>query len=126
MSKSNTNSTSAKEVTGRGEEMNKVETGEGVKVSILGRDFFVACDEAQRESLDAAASFLDTQMRSIRDSGKVMGVERCAVMAALNISYELLDLREEAGDVSHVRDRIKTISEKIDSVMEDTRQVTMN
>ncbi len=96
---------------------------EGVKLSILGREFFVSCSDDQRESLDRAANHLDEQMRQIRDSGKVMGMERCAIMAALNMSYELLDLRSDASDVSERNERLRAISEKIDSVMADTAQM---
>jgi len=98
---------------------------EGVKLSILGREFFVACADDQRESLDRAAGYLDEQMRTIRDSGKVMGMERCAIMAALNMSYELLDARGQAGDAGERDERLRRLAEKIDSVMADTQQVAL-
>lgn len=65
-----------------------------VQLQILGREFRVACPEGQEASLHAAADHLARQMRDIRDSGKVMGLERIAVMAALNITHELLTERQ--------------------------------
>ena len=59
-------------------------------VTILGREFKVACKEGEREELVEAVAMLDRRMREIRDGGKVSGAERIAVMAALNIAHELL------------------------------------
>ena len=59
-------------------------------VSILGREYRVACRESEREELLQAVQFVDRRMREIRDSGKITGTERIAVMAALNIAHELL------------------------------------
>jgi cell division protein ZapA len=63
---------------------------ETVRVQILDKDYQVACPAPQKEGLLEAARYLDQQMRAIRQSGKVIGVERIAVMAALNISHEFL------------------------------------
>lgn len=65
-------------------------------VNILGRDYKVACREDERETLAEAVTFLDRRMREIRDSGRVSGGERIAVMAALNLASELLRERREA------------------------------
>ena len=62
-------------------------------VSILGREYRVACKESEREELLQAVAFLDRRMREIRDAGKVVGSERIAVMAALNMAHELLGAR---------------------------------
>jgi cell division protein ZapA len=64
-------------------------------VAILGREYRIACKESEREELQQAVQFLDRRMREIRDSGKVAGTERIAVMAALNIAHDLL--RGKAG-----------------------------
>lgn len=65
-------------------------------VNILGRDYKVACREDEREALGEAVTFLDHRMREIRDSGRVNGGERIAVMAALNLASELLRERRTA------------------------------
>ena len=64
-------------------------------VTILGREFKVACKEDERAELAEAVAYLDRQMRDIRDRGKIAGAERIAVMAALNIAHDLL--RERRG-----------------------------
>ena len=61
-----------------------------LEVKILEKEFLVACPPDKRTSLLNAAHHLDGKMREIRASGKVHGTERIAVMAALNITYELL------------------------------------
>jgi len=71
-----------------------VSTVTTVKVSILDNDYQVACPAEQKGELLRSAHYLDQQMRAIRKSGKVIGLERIAVMAALNISHELLKVSE--------------------------------
>ncbi|MDC0663203.1 cell division protein ZapA [Marinobacter sp. SS21] len=61
-----------------------------VEVKILDKEYLVACPEDARRALEQAAQHLDRKMREIRASGKVFGTERIAVMAALNITHELL------------------------------------
>jgi cell division protein ZapA len=67
-----------------------------VRVSILDNEYQVACPIEQKGELLRSAHYLDQQMRSIRKSGKVIGLDRIAVMAALNISHELLKTSERA------------------------------
>jgi len=64
---------------------------EGVSIHILDKEYLVACPEDERQDLLASADYLDKKMREIRDSGKVVGQDRLAVMAALNIAHELLN-----------------------------------
>ena len=66
-------------------------------VNILGRDYKVACKESERAELSEAVTYLDNRMREIRDGGKITGADRIAVMAALNITHELLR-GQRAGD----------------------------
>lgn len=63
---------------------------EHLTVQILGRDYRLSCEPAERETLLAAVAHVDTKMQGIRDLGKVAGTERIAVFAALNIAGELL------------------------------------
>jgi cell division protein ZapA len=64
-------------------------------ISLLGRDYKVSCKEAERAELLDAVAFLDRRMREIRESGKIAGSERIAVMAALNIAHDLQRTRTE-------------------------------
>ncbi|MFB2704694.1 cell division protein ZapA [Marinobacter shengliensis] len=68
-----------------------------VEVRILDKEYLVACPQEEQEALLRAARHLDNKMREIRSSGKVFGTERIAVMAALNITHELL----ERDTISH-------------------------
>lgn len=61
-----------------------------VIVKLLDKDYQVACPEGQQDALRDSADYLDQQMRNIKANGKVIGLERIAVMAALNIANELL------------------------------------
>ena len=87
-----------------------------VSVRILDRDYMVACPHEERPALLDAAEYLNASMREIRDSGKVVGLDRIAVMVALNMANELLQQRErgsrgavEAGDkVRALRERVET------------------
>ncbi len=60
-----------------------------VTVRILDKDYHIACPASESANLERAAEYLDKKMREIRRSGKVIGAERIAVMAALNITHEL-------------------------------------
>ena len=65
-------------------------------VTIFGREYKIACNENERAELVEAVAYLDRKMRDIRDRGKVAGIDRIAVMAALNITHELLRERHAA------------------------------
>jgi cell division protein ZapA len=85
-----------------------------VSVKILEKEFQVSCPADEVEALTAAAAFLDQQMRRIREAGKVFGIDRIAVMAALNITHEMLQKRQILGEIQsdnngrarHLTDRI--------------------
>ena len=94
------------------------DTGGGITVTILGKEFMVACPDGEREALVTAASYLDKKMREIHASGKVIGVERSAIMAALNIAHELLDLRGRGGGLPEdVSQKIRFLQNKIDAAL---------
>ena len=86
---------------------------ESVTVTILGKDYRVACPEGEQESLLRAARFLDKRMREIREAG-VSGHERIAVMAALNLSHEFLDVSDNAGEKSADLGQLDELIERID------------
>lgn len=89
-------------------------------VTIMGREFRVACPEEERPALLASVRHLDKRMREIRDAGKVVGLDRIAIMAALNIAHELLASRGSDGfDSTEFEGRIKSMRERIDQAMSD-------
>jgi len=87
-----------------------------LEVKILEKDYLVACPTDKIKALEGAANHLDTKMREIRTSGKVHGTERIAVMAALNITYELLEKHSNqlGGD-----EILLALSEKLDLVLKE-------
>ena len=93
-------------------------TSKTINVTIMGREFRVACPDDEREELLQSVSYLDKRMREIRDSGKVIGSERVAIMAALNITHELLTTRIRGGfDMGEFKRRIDRMQESLDTAM---------
>lgn len=87
-------------------------------VTILGREYRVACGAGEQEALLRAVAHLDARMREIRDTGKVAGMDRIAVMAALNIAHELLTMKFGGGfDIGEAKRRIAAVEAKLDSVL---------
>jgi cell division protein ZapA len=74
------------------------ESSRTIRVSILGKEYPVSCTPEEQHELLDAASFLDDKMREIRDYGRIIGTERIAVMAALNMAHELLLLKQHRID----------------------------
>lgn len=90
----------------------------GLDVNIMGREFRVSCTEEERRDLLKAVDHLNSKMREIRDTGKVIGVERIAIMAALNIAHEYLSTRMDGGfDVAEFKRRMSSMQATIDQAM---------
>ncbi|MCK2150751.1 MULTISPECIES: cell division protein ZapA [Marinobacter] len=87
------------------------------EVKILDKEYLVACPDEEREALTRAARHLDSKMREIRASGKVFGTERIAVMAALNITHELLERDTMSDATSSV---LKAMDSKLNSALGDS------
>ncbi|MEO8038195.1 MAG: cell division protein ZapA [Betaproteobacteria bacterium] len=95
-----------------------------LEVQILGREFRIACTDDEKPDLLLAVDYLDRKMRDIRDQGKVIGTERIAVMAALNMAHELLNARVPGGfDVGEVKRRMQTLQTAIDSALSTQDQL---
>lgn len=91
-----------------------------VDVSIMGREFRVACPEEEERALLESVAYLDKKMHEIRDAGKVVGIERIAIMAALNIAHELFAVRLPGGfDIGELKRRIATMQAQIEEAMSD-------
>jgi cell division protein ZapA len=88
-----------------------------VEVSLLGRSYRVACDDHEREALMQAVAYLDAKMNEIRKAGKVMGAERIAVMAALNVAHELLSLKLGGFDLGRAKRRLVELESQIDAAI---------
>ncbi|MBB3048396.1 cell division protein ZapA [Litorivivens lipolytica] len=95
-----------------------------VVVRIMDKEFQVACPPDQEPGLHQAAARLDKQMREIRSSGKVIGLERIAIMVALNTTYELLNGSNEPSKAE--QDSIKRVNEKLEDALHKLRQLEIN
>lgn len=95
---------------------------ETVTVTILDRPFQVSCLKDERAALEQSARFLDSRMREIRGGGKVIGVDRIAVMAALNIAHEMLAARSErdSGDK-----RIATLRQRVEAMVAEHTELDL-
>ena len=89
----------------------------------MGREFRIACPEDEEEGLLEAVDFLDKRMGEIRDSGKLVGVERIAIMAALNITNELLNTRTGGVDIGGLQRRISSMQERLDQALLDQEKL---
>ena len=99
-------------------------SSDGITIHILDKEYMISCSEEERHDLQRSADYLDTKMREIRDSGKIIGTDRIAVMAALNISHELLNQDgSTASTDASVGTRIRSIQEKIDDALYRSRQL---
>ena len=89
-----------------------------VTVKILEKEYHVTCPAEERAALVDSAEYLNRKMREIRDSGKVIGLDRIAVMAALNIVNELLQSRgHDEGVETDLAARLKAMRERIESAL---------
>ncbi|CEN55137.1 cell division protein ZapA [Candidatus Methylopumilus turicensis] len=95
----------------------------GVEVNIMGREFTIACPPDERESLLNAVGYLDKKMCDIRDAGKVVGVERIAMMAALNLAHELLSTRSGGVDVGGMKGKIARMQSLVDTAIAEQNKL---
>jgi cell division protein ZapA len=95
-----------------------------VSVRILEKEYQIACPLAERADLLDSAEFLNSRMREIRDSGKVVGLDRIAVIAALNMANELLRLRKSDVNLeTDVGGRLRILRERVESALEKGQQL---
>ena len=97
-----------------------------VSVRILDKEYQVACPASERTNLLDSAEILNAKMREIRDSGRIVGLDRIAVMAALNMANDLIHAnardQELEGGISN---RLKVISDRVDHVLSHSQQLDL-
>jgi cell division protein ZapA len=97
-----------------------------VSVRLLDREYQVACPAEERADLLDSAEYLDTKMREVRDAGKVVGLDRIAVISALNLANELIKLRRNGSVVdSDLGSKIRTLRERVESALEKGQQLEL-
>jgi cell division protein ZapA len=95
-----------------------------VTVNLLGKEYRVACPPEEREGLLQSAAYLDEKMREIRDRGRTTGSDNIAIMAALNITHDLMQKQgqNEKADSSFSA-KVKNLQSKIEAALTSARQI---
>ena len=97
-----------------------------VSVRIMEKEYVVACPYDERSALLDAAEFLNARMREIRDTGKVVGLDRIAVMAALNLAHEFLKGKERESKVDNgVGQRLRALRERVEGALGKSQQLEL-
>lgn len=94
-----------------------------VTVRILDKDYQVACPPEEKTALLESAEYLNERMKEIRDSGKVVGLDRMAVMVALNMAAELMSMRKSFEEIDgEVVTTARSLRERMDAILGQDRQ----
>jgi cell division protein ZapA len=93
-----------------------------IVVQILDKEYWVNCSAEEQEALHASARYLSDKMREIRHTGKIIGADRIAVMAALNIAHELLELRKQQEGLSYsFNARLHALQNRLEVALEQNK-----
>jgi len=95
----------------------------GMQISIMGREFRVACEPGEQKALLEAVDYLNRKMQEIKEQGKITGLDRIAIMAALNISHELMTTRVGNFDVAEFRRRMMSIEATLDQAFAEQEKL---
>ena len=97
-----------------------------VSVRIMEKEYLIACPYDERSALLDAAELLNGRMREIRDSGKVVGLDRIAVMVALNLAHEYLKGRDRESKLDNgVGHRVRALRERVEGALEKGQQLEL-
>ena len=97
-----------------------------VSVRILEKEYHITCPMEERSDLLDSAEFLNNKMREIRDTGKVVGLDRIAVIAALNMANELLRVRNRDSSLeTDMGNRLRILRERVESALERGQQLEL-
>ena len=97
-----------------------------VSVRLLDREYQVACPAEERSDLLDSAEYLDAKMREVRDTGKVVGLDRIAVISALNLANELIRLRRSGSSVdADLGAKLQRLRERVESALEKGQQLEL-
>ena len=96
-----------------------------VSVRILEKEYQVACLPEERSELLDAAEYLNLKMREIRDGGNIIGLDRIAVVAALNLANELLHMRKQGDGGGEVTPRVRQMRERVEATLAKGQQLDL-
>jgi cell division protein ZapA len=100
---------------------------DAIKINILEKEYIVACPEGEEAALNASARHLSDKMKEIRATGKVVGMDRIAVMAGLNIAHEAIELGIGGSDLAKsVGARLQKLNSHIEDTLAKYRQAELN
>jgi cell division protein ZapA len=106
--------------------MSERDSGRPLSVRILEKEYFVACPPEERSALLDSAELLNGRMKEIRDSGKIVGLDRIAVMAALNLAHEVIKLRaRDTGAEQETTHRLRHLRERVEAALENGHQLEL-
>lgn len=97
-----------------------------VKIVILDKEYLVSCPDDEKEALDAAVKHLSRKMSDIRSGGKVVGIDRIAVMAGLNLAHEAIESGAASRDTQSTGIRLSELNTRIENALAGFRQAKMN
>jgi len=100
--------------------MNK---NEPLTIKIMDKEYRIACPEEEKENLKASAELLNEKLGEIKKQGSVIGTERIAIMAALNMSHEILSSQSLVAEHGDLNQRIEELSERISNSMRDIQLI---
>ena len=101
--------------------------GKPVSVHILDKEYLISCEDSERDQLHSAVTYLNMKMKEVKDSGKVIGAERIAVMTALNIAHELLAYKRENDDYTTTIDKtVQRLRNKLDEALTNGKQLEIH
>jgi cell division protein ZapA len=91
----------------------------GLNIKIMDKDYRVSCPPDQQASLRESAEFLNGRLNNIKQKGSIIGTERIAIMAALNLAHELLGSYESVEEYDNINARMQNIQKKIDIALRE-------
>jgi len=100
-----------------------VSKNEPLTIMIMGKEYRIACPQEERDNLIASADLLNNKLQEIKQQGSVIGTERIAIMAALNMSHEILHSKSLTTEHSDLNQRIDELSERITASMRDIQLI---
>ena len=96
-----------------------------VTVLIMEKEYRIACAPNHKDGLVNSATLLNDKMQEIRSSGKVIGSDRIAVMAALNIAHDLLEQQQHSTDNTQLEKQIRKLRDKVDTAVNESKQMEL-
>ena len=95
-------------------------------IEILGKIYSIRCPESELPSLQEAAAFLNRKMSEVQESGKAINLERIAIISALNITHQFLQLDQQKNSfMNKINQRINHLQDKLDTTINKSLQTEL-